>query len=82
MDVERLPTLADDALGNLLANAERLERAGSPAQRASAGNLLPAVKAELANRRAAKLEQSAQKRRDASEVRASRRKAQPAPNPD
>ena len=80
--VERLPALADDALGNLLANAERLERAGSPAQRASAGTLLPAVKAELAKRRVAKLEQAAQKRREASELRAGRRKAQPAPSSD
>ena len=27
----KLPTMADDALGNLRSNAERLERVGSPA---------------------------------------------------
>lgn len=74
--VEKLPTLPDDALSTLCANAERLQRAGSPTQRASAAGLLPAIKVELAVRQAAKLERAAQARRDASKHRASRRKAQ------
>lgn len=66
MDViEKLPTMADDALGNLRVNAERLERVGSPAQRASAATLLPAIKVEISARRDAKLERAAQARRDA-----------------
>jgi hypothetical protein len=76
MDVlGRLPALADYALSNLHANAERLERAGSPAQRALAADLLPAIKAELAGRRAAKLQRAAQARRDAVARRVSERKA-------
>lgn len=66
MDVlEKLPTMADDALGNLRANAERLEKSGSPAQRASAASLLPAIQGEITARRDAKLERQAQARRDA-----------------
>lgn len=80
MDVlEKLPTMADDALGNLRANAERLEKSGSPAQRASAASLLPAIKVEITARRDAKLERAAQARRDAPKpaagVRKSRSKA-------
>jgi hypothetical protein len=79
MDIlEKLPTMADDALVNLLANAERLEKAGTRVQRASAESLIPAIKAELAGRKAAKLERAAQTRRNASELRASRKKAQAA----
>jgi hypothetical protein len=76
-----LPSLPDDALANLLANAERLEKTGTRGQRASAEHLLPAIKAELAERQAARLERAAQTRREASELRASRRKAQAAAGP-
>lgn len=72
--VERLPSLSDEALGNLRANAERLEQAGSPAQRASAAGLLPAIRAELAGRQAAKQERAAEARRKASEARASKKR--------
>ena len=61
--LEMIPTMADDALGNLRANAARLERAGSSAQRAQAAQLLPVIEAELASRRQAKLERTAQKRK-------------------
>ena len=73
--LEKLPALTDEALGNLHANAERLEQAGSPTQRASAAGLLPAIKAELEGRKAAKQERAAQARRGASEARATKRKA-------
>ena len=61
--IEMIPTMADDALSNLRANAARLERAGSSAQRAQAAQLLPVIEAELASRRQAKLERTAQKRK-------------------
>jgi hypothetical protein len=73
--LEKIPVLPDDALSTLGANAERLGRTGTPAQRAAATALLPAIKAELAVRRAAKLARAAQARRDASKRRGSERKA-------
>jgi hypothetical protein len=76
--LDRVPAMADDALGNLLANAERLERSGSKAQRASAAGLLPALRVEVEARRAAKLARTAETRRVASENRASARKAKAA----
>ena len=60
--VEKLPGMPDDALGNLRANAVRLGQEGSPAQRSSAMALLPAIEAELANRKAAKRERLAEAR--------------------
>ena len=53
----KLPSMADDALGNLHANAKRLGSEGTAAQRASATALLPAIEAELSARRAAAEEQ-------------------------
>ena len=52
--LDKLPAMPDDGLKTLLANAQRLETVGSPAQRASATALLPAIEAELAARKAAK----------------------------
>ena len=72
--------MPDDALGTLHANAERLLRAGSQAQRAEAAALLPALEAELAARRAAKRERTAQARREASALRA-RQQAAPVEAP-
>ena len=79
MDIlARVPAMADDALGNLIANAERLERSGSKAQRASAADLLPALRVEVEARRVAKLARTAETRRVASESRATARKAKAA----
>jgi hypothetical protein len=61
--IEKIPAMADDALANLFANAERLEKEGTKAQRASAADLLPVISAELETRRAAKLDRAAQARR-------------------
>jgi tRNA pseudouridine-54 N-methylase len=47
---EKLPSLPDDGLKSLRANAQRLERMGSPDQRTSAAELLPAIEAEIARR--------------------------------
>lgn len=56
MDVAaKLPTMADTALTMLYANAERLERSGTSAQKTAAAELLPSIKAELAARVAAKM---------------------------
>ena len=52
--LSKLPEMADDKLKILQLNAERLGKLGSPAQRASASALLPAIDAELSARQAAK----------------------------
>ncbi len=52
--IERLPGMADDALGILHANAVRLGASGSASQRASAAALLPALEVEIAARSTAK----------------------------
>jgi hypothetical protein len=57
--VEKLPGMTDDALANLHANAVRLGEEGSKAQRTAATELLPALDAELATRKAAKRERQA-----------------------
>jgi hypothetical protein len=60
--LEKIPQLDDSALKNLLDNARRLETSGSVAQKASAAELLPALEAAVAARRATKLEAAAAKR--------------------
>ena len=52
--VAKLPAMEDTALVVLHENAERLEDSGTPAQKAAAAAVLPAIKAELENRRTAK----------------------------
>jgi hypothetical protein len=39
-----IPAMADDALGNLCANAERLALKGSHLQRSQAADLIPALR--------------------------------------
>jgi hypothetical protein len=60
--LEKIPLLDDSALKNLLDNARRLESAGSVKQRADAAELLPALEAAMAARKAVKLEAAAEKR--------------------
>lgn len=60
--VAKLPAMEDDALAVLHENAERLEQTGTKAQSSAAAALMPALEAELANRRAAKLAASTAKR--------------------
>lgn len=72
IDATKLPALEDNALGVLHQNAERLERTGTKAQQAAAAALMPAIEAELAARRAAKLSQ-------AKEAAAAKRAAKPVP---
>ena len=76
MDIlAKVPTMPDDALGTLHANADRLQGAGTQAQRTEAAALLPTLAAQLAARQAAKLECSAQARREATALRARQRAA-------
>ena len=70
MDVAKLPAMEDAALSVLHENAERLERIGTKAQQAAAAALRPAIEAELAARRAAKLSR-------AQEAAAAKRAAKP-----
>ncbi len=60
--IEKIPSMNDVALGNLLANARHLATAGAPKQQADAAELLPALEAAMAERKAAKAEAAAAKR--------------------
>jgi hypothetical protein len=55
MDAAKLLDMEDTALAVLHENAERLERTGTKSQQAAATALMPAIEAELATRREAKL---------------------------
>lgn len=48
--IEKLPGLADDDLGTLVANARRLAQNGTPKQQKAAEAVLPAIQAEVAAR--------------------------------
>jgi len=52
---EQLPTMENDALAALHANAKRLLENGTPDQQTAAAELLPSIISELAARNAAKL---------------------------
>jgi hypothetical protein len=52
---ETIPTMTDDALKTLRANAERLVSGGSEKQKTAAQELLPALDNELAQRKATKV---------------------------
>lgn len=56
-----IPSMADDALRNLHANAQRLGMSGSTAQRAMASELLPLIEAELGTRKVAAAAQRAER---------------------
>lgn len=60
--LEKIPQLDDSSLKNLLDNARRLETSGSVKQKADAAELLPALEAAVAARKAVKLEAAAEKR--------------------
>jgi hypothetical protein len=49
--LERIPTLDDDEIVNLLANARRLAQSGDEKQQAAAAELLPTLEAEAETRR-------------------------------
>ena len=60
--LEKIPLLDDASLKNLLDNAKRLGSSGSPKQQADAAELLPALEAAVAERKAVKLGAAAEKR--------------------
>ncbi|RAK65612.1 hypothetical protein DJ019_11685 [Phenylobacterium kunshanense] len=60
--LERIPTLSDEEVVNLLANARRLSEAGGDKQKAAAAELLPALEAEAEQRREARMERAKEKR--------------------
>ena len=60
--LDKIPLLDDSALKNLLDNAKRLGASGSPKQQADAAELLPALEAAVAERKAVKLGAAAEKR--------------------
>ena len=60
--VERIPTLSDEEVVNLLANAQRLAEQGDDKQKAAAAEILPTLEAEAATRKDARLERAKAKR--------------------
>jgi hypothetical protein len=50
----RVPDMADDALATLQVNAKKMLASGNAAQKAMAGDLLPVIEAEIADRKAKK----------------------------
>jgi hypothetical protein len=60
--VEKIPTMSDEHLANLLANARRMQTAGTAQQQAAANDVVSVAEAETAVRRAAHLEVLAAKR--------------------
>jgi hypothetical protein len=60
--VEKIPTLTDEEVINLLANARRLQQTGDERQQAAAAELLPALEAAATERRAERLAAAQAKR--------------------
>lgn len=60
--LERIPTLSDEEVVNLLANARRLTEQGDEKQQAAAAELLPALEEEAEQRKQARLERTKAKR--------------------
>lgn len=60
--IDKIPSLSDDEVINLLANARRLSERGDEKQQAAAIELIPALEEAAAERRAAKLQAAQAKR--------------------
>jgi hypothetical protein len=60
--VERIPTLSDEEVVNLLAKAQRLAETGDDKQKAAAMELLPALREEADQRKNDRLERAKAKR--------------------
>jgi hypothetical protein len=60
--LDRIPTLSDEEVVNLLANARRLSEQGDDKQKAAAAEILPALESEAEQRRDARLERAKEKR--------------------
>lgn len=60
--LERIPTMTDAEVVNLLTNARRLSEQGDERQQAAAAELLPALEVEAESRKTARLESAKAKR--------------------
>jgi hypothetical protein len=60
--IDRIPTLSDEEVVNLLANARRLSEQGDEKQQAAAAELLPRLEEEAEARRQDRLERAKAKR--------------------
>jgi hypothetical protein len=60
--IDKIPTMSDEDVVNLLTNARRLKDAGDEKQRAQAAELLPILEGAAAERRARKLAAAQAKR--------------------
>ena len=60
--LDRIPTLSDEEVINLLTNARRLAEGGDEKQKAAAAGLLPSLEAEAETRKQARLERAKAKR--------------------
>ena len=60
--LERIPTMSDEEVANLLANARRLLESGNDAQRVAAEGLLPALEEADTARRQVRLDRAKEKR--------------------
>ena len=60
--LERIPTLSDEEVVNLLANAKRLAEQGDEKQKAAAEELLPALQTEADQRHDERMERAKAKR--------------------
>jgi len=69
--IEKIPTMSDEDVVNLLANARRLSENGTPQQRASAEEILPALEEAAGVRATAKAEAAAARRAAARKPRKS-----------
>ncbi len=60
--LERIPTLSDEEVVNLLANAQRLAEQGDDKQKAAAMEILPALRLEADQRHEERMERAKAKR--------------------
>ena len=60
--LERIPTLSDEEVVNLLANAQRLAEQGDDKQKAAAMEILPSLSAEAERRQDERMERAKAKR--------------------
>lgn len=60
--LDRIPTLSDDEVVNLLTNARRLSEAGDEKRKAAAAELLPALESEAERRHDERMERAKAKR--------------------
>lgn len=60
--LDRIPTMSDEEVVNLLTNARRLSESGDEKQQAAAAELLPTLETEAEQRKQARLDRAKEKR--------------------